>query len=142
MSRINHIAALLVLFTLTRLPAATPASSPARDISYNTVTTAALTPEEQRQTFRVPANFEVELVAAESEGFGKFIGLAWDARMRLWSMTALEYPVDGTNRRLLRMRSSPAADATRSSSSIRRTPQRRPVARPSPRRPVCLPTPW
>ena len=26
---------------------------------------------------------------------GKFIGLAWDAQMRLWSMTALEYPVDG-----------------------------------------------
>jgi putative membrane-bound dehydrogenase-like protein len=95
----QRAAALLSLFTLPLLPAATPANSPVRDISYNTVTTAALTPEEQRQTFHVPANFEVELVAAESEGFGKFIGLAWDAHMRLWSMTALEYPVDGNEQK-------------------------------------------
>ena len=80
-------------------PAATPATGPARDLSYNTVTTVALSPEEERRSFQVPADFEVELVAAESDGFGKFIGLAWDAHMRLWSMTALEYPVDGNEQK-------------------------------------------
>lgn len=76
-------------------PAALPTTGPGRDISYNTVDSTALSPEEQRRLFKVPDGFEVELVAAESEGFGKFITVAWDARMRLWSMTALEYPVDG-----------------------------------------------
>jgi len=75
-----------------RPPAAAPKVG--RDLSYNALGTAARTPEEQRAAFRVPAGFEVELVAAESPGLGKFIGLTWDARMRLWSMTALEYPVD------------------------------------------------
>jgi hypothetical protein len=75
-----------------RPPAAAPKAG--RDLSYNALGTAARTPEEQRAAFRVPAGFEVELVAAESPGLGKFIGLTWDARMRLWSMTALEYPVD------------------------------------------------
>ena len=71
----------------------------ARDLSYNTVSSGALSPEEERLGFRLPAGFEVELVAAESDGVGKFVGLAWDARMRLWSMTALEYPVDGNEQK-------------------------------------------
>ncbi len=79
-------------------PAAT-ATGPGRDISYNTVTTGALTPEEERRSFQLPAGFEAELVAAEADGFGKFIAVAWDAQMRLWSMTALEYPVDGNEQK-------------------------------------------
>ncbi len=65
-----------------------------RDISYNAITSTAQTPEEQRKSFTLPAGFEIELVAAESEGLGKFITTVWDAKMRLWTMTALEYPVD------------------------------------------------
>lgn len=81
-------------------PATTPATTgPGKDISYNTVTTGALSPEEERQSFQLPAGFEAELVVAESEGFGKFIAVAWDAQMRLWSMTALEYPVDGNEQK-------------------------------------------
>jgi putative heme-binding domain-containing protein len=78
------------------VPAAKTAAAPktGRDISYNAMGTDPLSPERQRASFRVPEGFEVELVAAESPGLGKFIGLSWDARMRLWSMTALEYPVD------------------------------------------------
>lgn len=53
-----------------------------------------LTPEAERATFTLPPGFEVELVAAESEGVGKFITVAWDPEGRLWTMTALEYPVD------------------------------------------------
>jgi putative membrane-bound dehydrogenase-like protein len=54
----------------------------------------ARTPEEQRQTFVVPEGFEIELVASEEEGVGKPITVTWDAAGRMWTMTALEYPVD------------------------------------------------
>ena len=80
-------------------PPVSAAAGPGKDISYNTVTTGPRLPEEQRLSFTLPPGFEAELVAAESPGFGKFIGLAWDARMRLWSMTALEYPVDGNEQK-------------------------------------------
>jgi hypothetical protein len=78
---------------------ATAATAPSRDISYNAVTTGPRTPEEERLSFTLPPGFIAELVVAESAGFGKFIGLAWDARMRMWSMTALEYPVDGNEQK-------------------------------------------
>jgi hypothetical protein len=71
-----------------------PAPKSGRDLSYNTITQEAWTPERQRAAFQVPPGFEVELFAAESEGAGKFIATTWDARMRLWTMTAFEYPVD------------------------------------------------
>ena len=56
-----------------------------------------LSPAAQQRLFHVPEGFEVELVLAESEGLGKFVGLAFDARGRLWTMTALEYPVDAND---------------------------------------------
>ncbi|HWL07481.1 MAG TPA: family 16 glycoside hydrolase [Planctomicrobium sp.] len=52
-------------------------------------------PEQERSGFHVPEGFEVELVASESETTGKFISIAFDAVGRLWTMTALEYPIDG-----------------------------------------------
>lgn len=79
--------------------AGTAAAVAPRFISYNTVTTGPRSPEEQRLSFVLPPGFEAELVAAETDGFGKFIGLAWDARMRLWTMTAFEYPVDGNEQK-------------------------------------------
>jgi len=51
-------------------------------------------PEEERAGFRVPDGFDVELVAAESAGIGKFVAVAFDTHGRMWTMTALEYPVD------------------------------------------------
>lgn len=72
----------------------TKTTAAGRDISYNAVRDGPRTPEEQRRAFKLPPGFEMELVAAESEGIGKFIAVAWDASMRLWTMTALEYPVD------------------------------------------------
>ncbi len=54
-----------------------------------------LTPEEERAEFTLPPGFEIELVAAESEGIGKFVAVDWDQHGNLWTMTALEYPVDG-----------------------------------------------
>ncbi len=54
-----------------------------------------LTAEEELPTFSLPPGFEIELVAKEEPGIGKFITVDWDQRGRMWSMTALEYPVDG-----------------------------------------------
>jgi len=64
----------------------------------------ARTPEEQRQAFVVPDGFEVELVASEEQGVGKPITVAWDPAGRMWTMTALEYPVDANE-------NAPAAEA-------------------------------
>ena len=54
-----------------------------------------VTPEAQRGRFTVPPGFEVELVASEEQGVGKPITVAWDDAARLWTITALEYPLDG-----------------------------------------------
>ncbi len=52
-----------------------------------------LSPEEQQATFSVPEGFVVELVAAEPDG-GKFVPMAFDHAGRLWTATALDYPID------------------------------------------------
>ncbi len=52
-----------------------------------------LSPEEQVTTFSLPPGFQIELVAAEPDG-GKFVPLTFDHAGRLWTSTALEYPVD------------------------------------------------
>lgn len=51
-------------------------------------------PESEMASFKLPEGFEVELVASEKEGVGKPITMAWDHAGRMWTMTALEYPVD------------------------------------------------
>ena len=61
----------------------------------NNINSSARTPEQERAALKVPAGFEVELVAAESEGIGKFVPLTFDQHGRLWTSTAFEYPVDG-----------------------------------------------
>ena len=59
---------------------------PARD--------GARAPEQQRTGFTLPAGFSAELVASEEQGVGKPITVTWDRHGRMWTMTALEYPVD------------------------------------------------
>ena len=49
---------------------------------------------EEKARFTLPPGFEIELVAEESEGIGKFVAVDWDLHGNLWTMTALEYPVD------------------------------------------------
>ena len=51
--------------------------------------------EEEKTRFTLAPGFEIELVAQESEGIGKFVAVDWDLHGNLWTMTALEYPVDG-----------------------------------------------
>jgi putative membrane-bound dehydrogenase-like protein len=52
-----------------------------------------LTPEEQRAAFTLPPGFEIELVAAEPE-VPKPVTVVFDDAGRMWTMTAVEYPVD------------------------------------------------
>ncbi|MCB1278275.1 PVC-type heme-binding CxxCH protein [Prosthecobacter sp.] len=70
------------------------AAKPKRDISYNNVQGTALTAEEQLKKFHLPEGYEIELVVKESDGIGKFISVYFDQRGRMWTQTALEYPVD------------------------------------------------
>jgi hypothetical protein len=56
-----------------------------------------LAPDEERATFSLPPGFEIELVLSEEDGVAKPITVVWDHAGHLWTMTALEYPVDGND---------------------------------------------
>ncbi len=75
-------------------PQADAAVAPKRDTSYNNVQGTALSAEEQLKKFHVPEGYEIELVVKESEELGKFVSVYFDQRGRMWTQTALEYPVD------------------------------------------------
>jgi putative membrane-bound dehydrogenase-like protein len=70
------------------------AAATKRDISYNNVQGTALTAQEQLKKFKLPEGYEIELVVQESDGLGKFVSVYFDQRGRMWTQTALEYPVD------------------------------------------------
>ena len=53
--------------------------------------TDALTPEEERKSFKVPDGFEVQLVASEAQ-IQKPMQIAFDAKGRLWVTTSRHYP--------------------------------------------------
>lgn len=55
-----------------------------------------VSPEEEKSRFTLAPGFDIELVASEDleAGIGKFVAVDWDQKGRLWTMTALEYPVD------------------------------------------------
>src|SRR4051812_7062056 len=80
---------------LSKLPK--PAAAVPQMKEGNALAAAAKTPEEEVAAFTVPQGFKVELVAAEdvTNGIGKFVPIAFDQQGRLWTTTALEYPVDG-----------------------------------------------
>lgn len=69
-------------------------SKPARDLSYNTIQGEPKTAAEQQKLFHLPPGYEIELVVQESAGIGKFVSVYFDQRGRMWTQTALEYPVD------------------------------------------------
>src|SRR5687767_3010472 len=52
-----------------------------------------LTAEEQLRAFSLPPGFEMELVAADPE-LTKVVTVAFDDAGRMWTITAMEYPVD------------------------------------------------
>jgi hypothetical protein len=53
-----------------------------------------LRPEEEQARFTLPPGFEIELVASEEQGAGKAVTVTWDDAGRMWTGTALEYPID------------------------------------------------
>jgi putative heme-binding domain-containing protein len=57
----------------------------------NVASTPHRTPEEERKLFRLPAGFEIQLVAAEPD-IHKPLNLAFDDRGRLWVTDTVEYP--------------------------------------------------
>jgi putative heme-binding domain-containing protein len=76
-----------------------PAKAPATGMKAgNAAGAVPLTAAEEAASFTLPAGFAAELVLAESTDranrYGKFVALAFDAHGRLWTTTALEYPVD------------------------------------------------
>ena len=68
-----------------------------KDISIKEIPSpagGALTPSEEQAGFTLPAGYSAELVASEEQGVGKPITVTWDKHGRMWTMTALEYPID------------------------------------------------
>jgi putative membrane-bound dehydrogenase-like protein len=97
--------------TIEELPPTPPgkifrgAPEPKKSAAFNEANRAALqtagkgepvSPEEELARFTVAPGFKIELVASEDidAGIGKFITVDWDQQGNLWTMTALEYPVD------------------------------------------------
>ena len=74
---------------------APPANKPDKDTSQNENENGALPASEQLKRFKLAEGYEIELVAQESDGIGKFVSVYFDQRGRMWTQTALEYPVDG-----------------------------------------------
>ena len=53
-----------------------------------------LRPEAEKASFVVPDGFEIELVTSEVQGVPKPVTVSWDASGKMWTMTAVEYPMD------------------------------------------------
>ncbi|MBP34493.1 MAG: hypothetical protein CMP31_02390 [Roseibacillus sp.] len=71
-------------------------SAPRNKVEKQTrLTGGAQSPARELASFRLPEGFVAELVAGEEEGVGKPITVQWDAKGRMWTMTAYEYPLDG-----------------------------------------------
>jgi putative membrane-bound dehydrogenase-like protein len=80
--------------TLEELPA-----SPKREGAAEPSKPAGESPlpaAQEKAAFSLAPGLEMELVVEEDidKGFGKFVAVHFDPRGRLWTMTALEYPVD------------------------------------------------
>lgn len=76
-------------------PPAVPDNTGSDRAAAQTASTALpVSAAEEQKRFTLPPGFKIELVAEESEGIGKFVAVDWDMHGNLWTMTALEYPVD------------------------------------------------
>jgi len=63
------------------------------DCGFAATNQSALSPADELKSFQVPPGFVVELVASDPD-LPKPITVTWDDAGRMWSMTAVEYPVD------------------------------------------------
>ena len=76
------------LATLLALTATALAADPFAELVRPT---EALTPEQERAAFHLPAGFEIQLVASEPD-LRKPMNMQWDATGRLWITESREYP--------------------------------------------------
>jgi putative heme-binding domain-containing protein len=81
------------------LPAQAASEPPSSDLKPNNAEAAQpLSAAAEAAQFTLPEGFTAELVLEESgdpaNAYGKFVALAFDSHGRLWTTTALEYPVD------------------------------------------------
>jgi len=74
--------------------AAPPPLKPRKDITSYNGQGEPRPATEQAGKFHLPEGYEIELVAQESGGIGKFVTVYFDQRGNLWTQTALEYPLD------------------------------------------------
>ena len=93
--KLGGVAGVKKLLKLDKPKDSAAAPSSKRDISYNDVKGTPKTAEEELKMFRLPEGYEMELVVKEGDGLGKFVAVNFDQRGRLWTNTALEYPMDG-----------------------------------------------
>ena len=93
--KLGGVAGVKKLLKLDKPKDSAAAPSTKRDISYNDVKGTPKTAEEELKMFHLPEGYEMELVVKEGDGLGKFVAVNFDQRGRLWTNTALEYPMDG-----------------------------------------------
>jgi putative heme-binding domain-containing protein len=79
-------------------PRAAPTTVAAGMKAGNAEGTVPLSAHDEAAQFTLPEGFTAELVLEESmdpaNRYGKFVALSFDAKGRLWTTTAFEYPVD------------------------------------------------
>lgn len=76
-----------------------PPLRPKKDIKQYNGRGKPNTAVDQQKLFHLPEGYEIELVAQENTGIGKFVSVSFDQQGRMWTQTALEYPVDGKENR-------------------------------------------
>jgi putative heme-binding domain-containing protein len=85
---------------------AATATQAADPFAENVRTTDPLPPEQERQSFKLPPGFEIQLVASEPN-LRKPMNMAFDSRGRLWITESREYPfpvpLDKTGRDTIRI---------------------------------------
>ncbi|QEF98348.1 FG-GAP repeat protein [Stieleria maiorica] len=92
----NKLGTYVLLNSGNAEPAPEPSTTAAHTVGSDEFKTAVrttepLTPEQEGETFVLPAGFSVQLVAAEPE-IAKPMNMAFDAKGRLWVSSSVEYP--------------------------------------------------
>lgn len=85
----------VVLTALVSCSQQEPEDTEEDQFSMNIRTTEAQSPEQERNSFRLPPGFEIQLFAAEPQ-IGKPLNMSFDARGRMWVTQSFEYPFADT----------------------------------------------
>src|ERR1043165_8826942 len=89
-NRTTLVGGIVLLLAFSGLGA--PVSPGTDPFAENIRPTPWQSPQDERQSLRVPQGFEIQLVAAEPD-INKPMNMAFDALGRLWVSTTIEYPL-------------------------------------------------